>query len=136
MLRGTIRMYLHQSLDLVEHPDREPGWSFTEPAILDGWGRASAMIPAMIAGAHPDLADVTSFLDVGTGVGLLAVAASAVWPSAQIVGIDPWTLSLDRAKDNVARAGLSHRITLREQDVAHIDDVNAYDCIWVPTFFL
>jgi SAM-dependent methyltransferase len=133
---GVIHLYIHQALDTLDAPGRAPGWTFTDPVILDGWGRGSTMVPALIAGAHPDLAEVTSFLDVGTGVGLLAVAASAVWPSAQIVGIDPWTPSLDRAKANVTQAGLGHRITLRHQDVAEIDDVETYDCIWLPTFFL
>jgi SAM-dependent methyltransferase len=133
---GIINLYLHQAQDLVDAPDRAAGWTFTDPVILDGWGRGSTMVPALIAGAHADLANVTRFLDVGTGVGLLAVAAASVWPSAEIVGIDLWTLSLERAHDNVAHAGLSHRITLREQDVVDLDEPDAYDCIWVPTFFI
>jgi SAM-dependent methyltransferase len=136
MLLGIIRMYLHQATDLVEHPDRAPGWTFTDPAILDGFGRGSAMIPALIATAHPDLANVRSFLDVGTGVGLLATAAARVWPAATIVGIDPWEASLERARANVAQAGLDDRITLRRQDLAGIEDVHAFDCVWIPTFFL
>ena len=108
---GVIHLYVHQALDMLEEPGRAPGWTFTDPVILDGWGRGSTMVPAVIAHAHPDLADVTSFLDVGTGVGLLAVAATTIWPSAQIVGIDPWTPSLDRATDNVDQAGLGDRIT-------------------------
>jgi len=94
------------------------------------------MIPAMIAGAHPDLAEVTSFLDVGTGVGLLAVAAAAVWPSATVVGIDPWETSLERARANVAGAGLDGRVTLRSQTMGSLHDVDAYDCAWIPTFFV
>jgi len=133
---AVIELYVHQAVDMLAEPGRAPGWNFTDPVILDGWGRGSTMVPAVIAGAHPGLAEVTSFLDVGTGVGLLAVAASAVWPSAQIVGIDPWAPSLDRAKVNVAQAALGHRITLRQQDVVDIEDVETYDCIWVPTFFL
>ncbi len=133
---GVIRLYVHQALDLLAEPGRAPGWTFTDPVILDGWGRGSTMVPAVIANAHPDLGAVTSFLDVGTGVGLLAVAAANLWPAAEIVGIDPWTPSLDRARDNVMQAELSHRITLRQQDAVEIDDVDTYDCIWVPTFFL
>jgi SAM-dependent methyltransferase len=135
MLLGVIRMYLHQAVDVVEQPDRA-GWTFTDPAILDGWGRGSAMVPSLIASAHPDLSQVTSFLDVGTGVGLLAVAAAHVWPAATIVGIDPWEVSLERARSNVARAGLEDRITLRRQELADIDETSAYDCAWIPTFFL
>ena len=136
MLVGIIRMYLHQATDLLEHPDRAPGWTFTDPVILDGWGRGSSMVPALMSSAHPDLADVRSFLDVGTGVGLLAVAAANVWPAATIVGIDPWETALERARANVAQAGLEDRITLRRQSLADLDDRAAFDCIWIPTFFL
>jgi SAM-dependent methyltransferase len=136
MIAGIIRTYLHTAVDLLEHPDRAPGWTFSDPAILDGWGRGSALVPALIASAHPDLAQVTSFLDVGTGVGLLAIAAAGVWPTASIVGIDPWEPALERARAHVAQAGLEDRITLRRQALADLDDVDAFDCIWVPTFFL
>jgi predicted O-methyltransferase YrrM len=93
------------------------------------------MVPPALA-AVPELREVTSFLDVGTGVGLLAVSAAAVWPTATIVGIDVWEPSLARARTHVAQAGLADRITLRTQDVADLDDVGRYDCAWVPTFFL
>lgn len=136
MVLGMIRLYLHAASDLVDQPDRAPGWTFTDPAILDGMGRGSAMIPMLIASAHPELADVKSFLDVGTGVGLLAVAAANVWPAASIVGIDPWSVSLDRARANVSHAALDDRITLRSQELANVDDVDAFDCVWIPTFFL
>lgn len=133
---ALIRTFLHQAVDLLDHPDREAGWRYTDPAILDGWGRASMMVPGMLAGAHRDLSDVTSFLDVGTGVGLLAVAAAGVWPSAQVVGIDSWDTSLDRARIHIKEAGLDERITLRTQDLGALDDVDAFDCAWVPSFFL
>jgi SAM-dependent methyltransferase len=136
MVVGIIRLYLHQANDLLEHPDRAPGWTFTDPVILEGWGRASAMVPPMIAAAHPDLAEVSSFLDVGTGVGWLAVSATSVWPAATVVGIDTWPASLERARANVSSVGLDERITLREQDLAALDDVDAFDCAWIPSFFI
>jgi SAM-dependent methyltransferase len=127
---------LREALDVLQHPERAPGWAFTDPVILDGWGRGSAVVPGIIAGLTPDLAEVTDFLDVGTGVGLLAVAAASTWPGASVVGIDTWGPSLERAAANVAGAGLDERITLRSQDVGAVDDVDRFDCIWVPTFFL
>jgi SAM-dependent methyltransferase len=136
MALGLVRTYLREANDLVDDPAREPGWRFTDPAILDGWGRASMSVPPMIKGLHPDLADISSFLDVGTGVGLLAVAATNVWPSAAVVGIDPWAPSLERARANVAGAGLDDRITLREQGLGDLGDVDTYDCVWIPSFFL
>jgi SAM-dependent methyltransferase len=136
MLLSMTRLFAHQMLDVLDEPGREPGWTFTDPDILDGWGRASSMLPSMIANAHPSLKDVDSFLDVGTGVGLLACAAAAVWPTASIVGIDVWEPSLERARANVSNAGLSDRIELRHQRLEDLSDQQAFDCAWVPTFFM
>jgi SAM-dependent methyltransferase len=136
MVTGLIRMALHQASDLLDDPGRPPGWTFTDQAILQGWGRGSAMVPGILAAAVPELADLRSFLDVGSGVGLLAIAAAGVWPQATVVGIDVWGPSLEAAAANVRAAGLSDRITVRDQDVVTLDDSDAYDCAWFPTFFV
>ena len=136
MALGLIRMGLHQATDLLEDPGRPPGWTFTDPAILQGWGRGSALVPASLAAAAPELAGVRSFLDVGTGIGLLAIAAARAWPQAAIVGIDIWGPSLEAAAANVRAAGFAERITVRDQDVTALDDTGAYDCAWFPTFFV
>jgi SAM-dependent methyltransferase len=136
MVATLARLYNRHAAELLENPGREPGWTFTDPVILDGWGRASMSVPPVLAAATPDLGDVRSFLDVGTGVGLLAVAAAGVWPAATVVGLDTWEPSLARARDNVTQAGLDDRIELRNQDVVDIDDVDRFDLAWVPTFFL
>ena len=136
MVLALVRLYLRQAADLLDEPGRQPGWSFTDPVILDGWGRGSMMVPGMIVAGAPEIGDVGDFLDVGTGVGLLAVTAANVWPNASIVGIDTWEPSLERARANVSAAGLGDRITLIHQDVAELDEADRYDCIWVPTFFL
>jgi SAM-dependent methyltransferase len=136
MVTGLIRLGLRQASDLLEDPGRPPGWTFTDPAILQGWGRGSAVVPGALAAAVPELAGVRSFLDVGSGIGLLAVAAAGVWPQATVVGIDVWGPSLEAAAANVRAAGLGDRITIRDQDVAALDDADAYDCAWFPTFFV
>lgn len=135
-LLGMVGMFAGQINDLLTNPGREPGWTYTDPAILDGYGRGSAMLPALMAQCHPDLAAVTSFLDVGVGVGFLACAAANVWPDATIVGIDPWETSLARARTNIDAAGLGERIELRQTDLAGLGDKDTYDCIWIPSFFL
>jgi SAM-dependent methyltransferase len=136
MLASVVRMQLAHALDLIDDPARSIGWTYTDPVILDGWGRGSMMVPMIIAGAQPEFADFDSVLDVGTGVGLLAVAAAGVWPKAAIVGVDVWEPSLERARANVTQAGLDDRVTLRNQDVVDLEDVDAFDCVWVPTFFV
>jgi SAM-dependent methyltransferase len=135
MVLMIIRLYFAQADDLLREPGRAPGWTFTDPLVLEGFGRGSMMVPTILAN-DPDLANVTSLLDVGTGIGLLAVSAANVWPDAKVVGIDVWEPALDRARANVRDAGLDGRVTLRNQDVGAIDDVEEFDCAWVPTFFL
>jgi SAM-dependent methyltransferase len=132
---ALIRLFFAQAANLLEDPAHAPGWNVTDPNVLEGYGRGSAMVPVRLAAA-PELAEVTSFLDVGTGVGLLAVSAAAAWPEATIVGIDTWEMSLERARANVDGAGLADRVTLRNQDFVALDDVDTFDCAWVPTFFL
>jgi 2-polyprenyl-3-methyl-5-hydroxy-6-metoxy-1,4-benzoquinol methylase len=138
--RNTIAaiagLYLRQSIDLLDHAAAAPGWAYTDPTILDGWGRVSMMVPAAIAAAHSDLHRVESFLDVGTGVGFLAVSAARAWPHASIVGVDVWEPSLARARAHAMEAHVDDRVTFRTQDVRALDDVDAFDCVFVPTFFL
>ncbi len=83
-----------------------------------------------------EFTDVTSFLDVGTGVGWLAVGAAQVWPNSMIVGIDIWEPSLERARTNVADAGVADRVELRNQSVTDLTDRDRFDLTWVPSFFV
>jgi SAM-dependent methyltransferase len=136
LVLSLVRSTLLQAADLVDDPGRPLGWAFTDPAILDGWGRGSTMIPGIIAAAHDDLRDVDAFLDVGVGVGLLAITAANTWPTASVVGVDVWEPSLARARANVADAKLQDRIELRAVDVVDLDEVDRYDCVWLPSFFL
>src|SRR5215813_211495 len=51
MAIGLIRTILRQSQDLLDDPGRPPGWTFTDPDILRGWGRGSMVVPATLAAA-------------------------------------------------------------------------------------
>src|SRR5215470_10531298 len=133
---ALIRMCLRQAQDLIDDPGRPPGWTFTHPDILAGWGRGSMLVPGILATAAPQFTDVRSFLDVGTGVGLLAIAAARIWPAATVTGIDIWEPSLEIAAGNIKAAGLADRITVRRADVTSIDEAGSYDCAWFPTFFV
>ena len=134
MLLGVVRTMFAQASDVLERPTREAGWSYTDPVLLEGIGRASMMMPALMAAA-PELADVSSLLDIGTGVGLLAIAATKTWTKCSVVGIDLWEPSLELARHNVHAADCDDRIELRKQDVVDLDDIERFDCVWFPTFF-
>src|SRR3954453_12232395 len=46
--RGTValfaRAFLRQAADLIDHPERPPGWGYEDPVVLLGLGRGSASI--------------------------------------------------------------------------------------------
>jgi SAM-dependent methyltransferase len=135
MLAGAVRTTLGQAADVLDAPTRQAGWAYTDVAVLEGQGRASMGVPPLLAQSGA-FGDVTSFLDVGTGVGWLAVSATQVWPNATVVGIDLWGPSLERARLNVTEAGVADRVEIREQSVTDLDDVDRFDLTWVPSFYM
>lgn len=137
------RSFFRQALDLLEQPDRAPGWSYDDPAILQSQGQASRLIVETIrtfAAGHQrfavSLAGPSTFLDVGTGVGKLAIEAIRTWPQMTVVGIDTWAPALELAANNVADVGADDRIVLREQDVADLADVSVFTHVWFSGPFI
>jgi hypothetical protein len=120
-------------------------WTAQDDEALLAQGRASAqgaqmfkmfavpMMPGMegmLAGPSPVM------LDVGVGVAAMAVAWCRTWPSLRIVGLDVFDRALQLAKRNVADAGMTERIELRHQDVAELDDRDAFCLAWLPAPFI
>lgn len=139
---GQLTYGLQDALDLIREPERVPGWTYTDPAVLQERGRGSRAVVrniANLARQRPALAATLSnakFLDIGTGVGWLAIEAAKTWSGMQIIGLDIWEPSLELANTNIAAEGLQNRITLRRQSVTDIEDEAAFDIIWIPGPFL
>jgi ribosomal protein L11 methyltransferase len=53
-----------------------------------------------------------SLLDVGTGTGILAIAAALLEPSARVVGVDVDALAVSIARDNAEINGVAGRVAL------------------------
>lgn len=139
---GQLTYGLQDALDLIREPERAPGWAYTDPAILQERGRGSRAVVrniANLARQRPALAATLTdakFLDIGTGVGWLAIEAAKTWSGMQIIGLDIWEPSLELARTNIAAEGLQNRITLRRQSVTDIADEAAFNIIWMPSPFL
>jgi len=139
---GHVTYALQEALDLIREPERAPGWGYKDPAILQERGRgsrAAARNFANLARQRPALAALLGdcrFLDIGTGVGWLAIETAKTWPGMRVVGLDIWEPSLQLAAANIAAEGLQERITLRRQSVTEIDDEAAFDLVWLPSPFL
>lgn len=148
VLQGDYRSYLLQPvayLQTASGPGAESEWRHTDPVILQAQGDGSSMFASVLkdglAGELDDLAarlerPGASFLDVGTGVGALAIAMCRQFPKLRAVGLDSYEVPLSLARENVARAGLAARIELRQLEVQALRDEAAFDLAWLPVFFL
>lgn len=144
-LLGIVEGFLTQAADFVARPGRD-AWDHEDPSILLAQGHSSALVPPALRrfvvpalgadlAARMDGADA-SFLDVGVGVGALAVGMCRLWPLLRVVGIDPWEPALALAREQVAAADLGERIELRKITAEALDDHERFDLAWVPTFFI
>ena len=141
---GAIRAYFLQAAELMEHPGREPGWAYEDPLILQSQGQGSRAVVAVLASVITKLDGLadrlgnpgSAFLDIGTGVGLLAIEMCSAHPSLSAVGIDVWEPALVLARKNVAVAGMAGRIDIRREDATAIADRDRFDLAWIPGPFL
>lgn len=141
---GFAQSFLRQAEDLVAAPDRGPGWAYDDPVVLQSQGRGSMLVAGVIARIAPSLdgldarlrADGARFLDIGSGVGLLAAAMCQEFPALTCVGVDPWPPAQELAARNLAELGLTERVERREHAAADLADEEAFDLAWVAAPFI
>ncbi len=143
MLLGIIRIVFRDAAELLNDPARSPGWTYSDTEMLEAQGRASranVISISAFAAQHPKLATVLSepsaFLDIGTGVGHLALEAAKAWPAMRVTGIDIWDPALALARKNVDASELNGRVELRKLNVDDLAEEQAYDLVWLPAPFL
>ena len=140
---GLLQTFLRDAASLLDDPSARPGWAHTDPVILRSLGRSSRSnifsILALLPG-RPALAQAVAqgrrFLDVGTGVGQVAMTAAEVWPHMTVTGIDLWEPSLAIARETLAGSDVADRVELRRQDLADFADQDAFDLAWLPAPFI
>jgi O-methyltransferase domain len=120
-------------------------WADQTDAALLAQGQASAQgarafvefgLPMMPGLAALLAAPGARMLDVGTGVAALAVAYAECFPTLDVVGLDVLPRVLRLAEATVKASSVADRITLREQDVSTLDDLDAYALAWLPAPFI
>lgn len=148
ILRGDLRATQLLTEDFAERfrvgGASVVGWHY-DPAILQAWGMRSVeqvvlwtdRLFRLLDGLTEALQTPQArFLDVGTGVGRLAIAMCRQFPNLQVVGLDPYRTAINLARQNVAEEGLSDRIDLRCMPVQELTDMKSFDLAWVPGMFL
>jgi 2-polyprenyl-3-methyl-5-hydroxy-6-metoxy-1,4-benzoquinol methylase len=141
---GMVRAFLRQATELVENPGRIGEWDHVDEAILQGVGRLSMAITSAFRVATEALDGLgerlripgSTFLDVGTGTGWLAIAIARTFPDAHVTGIDIFEPALRLAHQNVTAEGMQDHVDLRELNAVDITDEAAFDAIWLPLPFM
>jgi hypothetical protein len=136
-----VTFQIGEATELFHNAGRPPGWVLQDPAVFQGLGQASYQnIRSIMALAtnRPRLATSLSgcFLDVGTGVGAIALEAAEKCPSLQVVGIDILEPSLALARNNITASPHAAHIEIRAQNVTQLDELAAYTVAWLPVPFL
>jgi predicted O-methyltransferase YrrM len=147
-LLAELRTTFQQSRDLVDRAKRRTltaGWIHTDPEILHAQGasgRAGARalaeqaVPRLSGLAGRLSAPSASFLDVGVGVGVIAIEMCRTYPTLRVVGLEPAEAPRREALANIEAAGYSDRIEIRDQRVEALTDVEAFDLAYLPQVFL
>jgi 2-hydroxy-4-(methylsulfanyl)butanoate S-methyltransferase len=142
-LRSTDLQSRHL-IDTARHGRLAPGWQHTDPMLLEAQGRSGkGAMPAMIQAIrqNPELAGrldqpSASFLDVGVGIGVIAIELCRAFPALRVVGLEPAAAPLAQARANVAAAQLADRIELRQQGIQDLQDIEAFDLAYVAQVFI
>jgi SAM-dependent methyltransferase len=121
------------------------GWAETDPGLIRSRGATSGEVflsileqcRAYLPGLPERLNQPgAAFLDVGTGAAGIIIAMCRAHDGLRAVGLDISPAAVTVAREQAAAAGLGSRAEIRQQSVAAIEDIGAFDLLWVPQLFL
>ncbi|MGO9793639.1 MAG: SAM-dependent methyltransferase [Solirubrobacteraceae bacterium] len=147
-IQADLRATLLQTAALLEDAIEccpQAGWAHTDERVLQAQGTLSASsIEAVDQLLLPMLDGLTArldsghgvLLDVGTGVGAVAIALCQRHPHLRAVSIEPQTVPVTLARHNIQTAGLADRIEVRQQLGQDLKDTDAFDLAWLAGDFL
>ncbi len=120
-------------------------WTTQDDSALLAQARASARAPGpfkqFVVPLLDGLAEMLDgespmMLDVGVGVGAMAVEYCRIFPALRVVGLDVFARALDLARALIDKEGMAGRIELRHQDVTDLDDQGVFALAWLPAPFV
>jgi SAM-dependent methyltransferase len=140
---ALLQTSFRQATDQLENPAQAPGWTYEDPVVLESQGQVSRLIVrniGTVAAERPDMGLALRkpgvLLDIGTGVGWLAIEAARTWPALRVVGIDSWEPALSLARSNLSRSDVEERVEFRFQKLEQLADDAVFTLAWLPGPFI
>ena len=101
------RFFVHTPMHYKERPDGAVSFEI-DAGLAFGTGQHATTANCLAALDRLEVAGVRfeNFADIGTGTGLLAFAALALWPDAKAIATDIDPVSIDVTRDNAAINGV------------------------------
>ncbi|MCB8822983.1 SAM-dependent methyltransferase [Microvirga rosea] len=120
------------------------GWTHTDDTIIEAqadltqmWARHSLSklryLPGLISRLESPGA---ALLDVGAGAAGLSIILCENFPQLSAVALEPAPHPAKLGAARVEAAKLEHRVRFRQQYVENIEDIAAFDLVFVPQIFL
>jgi SAM-dependent methyltransferase len=118
-----------------------PGWSHTDKDILQAQGVFSEFIATECVPLFPKMKALVQkshakFLDVGAGVGRIALKMCELYPQLQAVAIEPIDAPFLLAQQNISASDYKDRVELRQMGVEDLTDIAIFDVIWIAQGFI
>jgi 2-polyprenyl-3-methyl-5-hydroxy-6-metoxy-1,4-benzoquinol methylase len=131
-------------VDAARQGTLRPGWTHTDPEILQAQGRSGRASTHAMARVFPFLPGLQErltspgarFLDVGIGVGILSIEMCRLYPHLRVVGLEPGAVPAAEARRNIAAAGFEDRIEIRSQRLEDLRDRDQYDFAYLAQVFM
>lgn len=139
-LSDVVCARMRHACELSSDPLRAPGWRPTRrDALLSASVGAPDVARLVCSDVVPRLEDLSdrlaspraAFLATGASAGGLVIALCELYPRLYGTAIDVWAPALAVARERVARARLGERVCVRCEDVAELDEHDAYDLAWL-----
>ncbi len=119
----------------------QAGWHYTDELILQSQGLYSQYIVTDCFTQVPAVQNLlqqanTVFLDVGAGVGQIALRACAEYPALKVIALEPADVPFTLATKNINASAYANRIDLRKGMLQDIQDHHTVDVAWFPHVFI
>lgn len=139
-----IHSVYHQSADFLKDISARSfirGWHQTNETLLQRQGSLSEVIITHLLPnipiVHQMLAKENShLLDIGAGTAKISLKACEVYPLLSVTAVEPADAPHALAEKNIAKSHYHDRVCLKKRLASQLDEIDAFDVIWFPQFFI